>query len=151
MKIYINTFGIALWFMSMFQVYPSVIHSSTQIISIPPIFIPPISIPSIVYSELERIISIKAIIMSVMKNLKTEITVDRLVIEIVNYHSDPNTLFYISIILSYLYGQYKYMEGSQSSVDKFKQIESYVKIEKFTREICVILLFIFTKDIQRVN
>jgi len=148
-----NRFMIVICCMTIFTPvysYHSFIHSSTQIISMPPLFILP-TIPSIVYSEVERIISLKAIITSIMKNLKTEITVDRLVLEIVNYHSDPNTLFYISIILSYLYGQYKYMEGSQSSIDKYNKIEYYAKIEKITREICVILLFIFTKDIQRVN
>jgi hypothetical protein len=66
-----------------------------------------------------------------------------------NYHHNINYV-YISIFLTYLYGEYKYMKGVKINNKKFKKIEKYDKIYRSTKEIICIFIFIFTKDIQHV-
>ena len=106
---------------------------------------PPQMIPII--SKLEGIITSKAISTSFLMNLRNEITVERIFTEVTEFNYHSNSYLYASILITYLYGQYKFMKGSQ--IQKLKKIEKYERIDRFTREILFIVLFIFTKDVQR--
>ena len=114
--------------------------------------VPPILIPTI--SNLESILTSKAISTSVQMNLRSEVTMDRLfsLISEFDYHS--TNYIYISIFLTYLYGEYKFLRGSQISkfdkLEKLKKIDKYDKIYRISRDIMFIIIFTFTKDIQRV-
>ena len=110
-------------------------------------FLPPPQIIPII-SKLERIITSKAISASFFMNLRNEITVERIFAEVTEFNIHTTNYIYISILLTYIYGQYKFMKGSETI--KLKKIEKYEKIERIIREIFFIIIFIFTKDVQRV-
>jgi len=103
------------------------------------------------FSKLESIITSKAIGTSFYSNLRNEITLDKMFTEITNfsYHHNVNYT-YISIFLTYLYGEYKYIKGVKINNNKLKKIDKYDKIYRNAKEIIYIFLFIFTKDIQHV-
>jgi len=113
--------------------------------------LPPQILP--ILSKLEGIITSKAISTSFLMNLRNEITVERIFTEVTEFDYHSKSYFYMSIFLTYIYGQYKYMKGSQTNemkIQKLKKIEKYERIDRLTREIIFIILFIFTKDVQRV-
>jgi hypothetical protein len=104
-----------------------------------------------IFSKLESIITSKAIGTSFYSNLRNEMTMDKMFTEITNfsYHHNVNYA-YISIFLTYLYGEYKYIKGVKINNNKLKKIDRYDKIYRNAKEIIYIFLFIFTKDIQHV-
>jgi hypothetical protein len=114
--------------------------------------VPPILIPTI--SNLESILTSKAISTSVQMNLRSEVTMDRMFAVISEFDFHSTNYIYISIFLTYLYGEYKFLRGSQISkfdkIEKLKKIDKYDKIYRITRDIMFIIIFTFTKDIQRV-
>jgi len=101
--------------------------------------------------KLESIITSRAIATSFYTNLRNEITFDKLITEITNFHYNNHTNYvYISIFLTYLYGEYKYLKGTNKNNEKFKKIDNYEKIYRNTKEILYVFIFIFTKDVQHV-
>lgn len=114
--------------------------------------VPPILIPTI--SNLESILTSKAITTSVQMNLRSEVTMDTLFALISKFDYHSTNYIYISIFITYLYGEYKFLRGTQISkfdkLEKLKKIDKYDKIYRITRDIMFIIVFTFTKDIQRV-
>lgn len=103
-----------------------------------------------ILSKLESIITAKAFTTSVYSNLRNEFTVDKLFVEIYNFNFDNVSNYsYASLIMIYLYGEYKYMKGSKSK-EKLQKIDKYDKMYRNFKEIIYIFLFIFTKDVQHV-
>jgi hypothetical protein len=102
-----------------------------------------------VVSKLESIVTTKAITSSFYTNLRNEFTLDKIITMVTgfNYHNHANYA-YLSIFLTVLYGEYKYMKGANTINEKFKKIDKYDKVYKNVREILYIFIFIFTKDIQ---
>jgi len=88
----------------------------------------------------------KAIVTSFYANLRTEFTLDKLFIEMnnFNYH---NVNSYISMIIIYSYGEYKYMKGSKTK-EKLQRIDKYDNMYRNFKELIYIFIFIFTKDVQ---
>jgi len=114
---------------------------------------PPISfsIFTTMGTDLERIISSKAVLSSLITNLRKEITVERIFIEVSEINSNPTNYIYLSIVLSFIYGQWKFYNGTQNKIQKFKKIDTYTKIERVTKDILFIILFAFMKDVQSAS
>lgn len=100
-----------------------------------------------VESALEAIIANKALLASLVTNLRRELTLERVVIEF-NSFCGPNSLFYISIILTYMYGEYRFFEGSHEKYSKLREFPVYQKTEKIIKEIIFIVLFVVFKDLH---
>ena len=128
----------------MFQiiVFISLFATVNAFLQIPPQMIP-------VISKLENIVTTKAIGISFFTNLRSEINIDRVFKEIVDMHYTTYSYLYLSMFLTYAYGYYKFTQGSQScQLEKFKKIEKFDKVNRLTKELIFIILFIFTKDVQ---
>jgi hypothetical protein len=118
-------------FMSLFLGYHSFL--------IPPQFLPTVT-------RLETIITSRAISSSFITNLRNEFSIEKIFTEITEFNYHSINLTFISLFITYMYGQYKYMEGSK--IKKIEKFDKYRKINRITREILFIILFIFTKDVQ---
>ena len=99
-----------------------------------------------IISKLESIITAKAFTTSFYANLRTEFTIDKLFIEM-NHFNNHNLNSYISMIIIYLYGEYKYIKGSKRT-EKLQKIDKYDNMYRNFKEIIYIFIFIFTKDVQ---
>lgn len=108
----------------------------------------PIS-PNMIITNLETIMTTKAVTSSIITNMRMELTLDRILLQLsqMNYHS--NNYFYISILITYLYGQYKYFEGSDNCniETKLEKFDKYKNASRTTNEILFILFIIFSKDV----
>jgi len=106
--------------------------------------IPPQMILTIFGSDLEGIVTARAFTSSIFTNLRNEFTGDRLFMQLYYPHSD--TFIYLSISLIFVYGQWKFIQGSQTR-EKFQKILSFNEKERIIKNIIFILLFVFTKDV----
>lgn len=102
-----------------------------------------------IISKLEGIIASKAITTSIFSNIRTEFTVERIFFEISNINLHSFSYLYLSFLITYLYGQYKFNQGI--NVNKLEKIDEYVKINRIAREFLFIIMFILTKDVQHVS
>ena len=100
-------------------------------------------------TDLESIITTKAISTSFFTYLRKEVTLDRAFISITELNTHGSDYLLLSFILTYMYGQYKFRQGTETcQIDKFRKIDKFEKVNRFTKEILFIILFIFTKDVQ---
>ena len=95
-------------------------------------------------TDLEGIVTARAFASSLFSNLRNEFTGDRLFLQLYSPHSDA--LVYISISMIFIYGQWKFHEGSQS-MEKLQKIDSFNRKETFLKKLIFIILFVFTKDV----
>ena len=105
---------------------------------------PPQSIVPILKTDLELLLTTRAIVSSLITNLRNEITGDRLLLQFTDFH--PVSLVYVSVAITFIYGQWKFYEGSQKR-NKIQKIEEYANNEAIWREIILIMLYVFTKDV----
>ena len=106
--------------------------------------IPPQIILSIFGTDLEGLVTARAFTSSLISNLRSEFTGDRLFLQLYSPHSDA--LIYISISMIFIYGQWKFHQGSQS-MEKLQKIDSFNRKETFLKKLIFIILFVFTKDV----
>jgi hypothetical protein len=99
-------------------------------------------------TDLESIITLKTITSSIITNIRNEITLDNIFLEIVNStHHDLNYIL-VSILSTILYGQYKFSKGIElKKINKLSKIKKYNELNMRIRQIIFLILFIFTKDI----
>jgi hypothetical protein len=104
-------------------------------------------------TDLESIITSKSISTSFLQNLRNELTIEEVFVQISDLLYNPSNYIIYTFLLTYLYGQYKFLKGSQSSskLYKFKKIGRFNKIDKIIKEIIFILFLVFTKDIQSAS
>jgi hypothetical protein len=99
-------------------------------------------------SDLENIITLKTITSSIITNIRNEITLDNIFLEIVNSTNHDYNYILISILSTLLYGQYKFSRGIElRKINKLSKLEKYNKLNLRIRQIIWLILFIFTKDI----
>ena len=110
--------------------------------------LPPQIILPVLTTDLEGIITGRAIVSSIITNLRNEISGDRLLIQLSDIH--PTSFVYVSIALTFIYGQWKFYEGHKS-FDKFQKLETYVEKEKVWKNIILIIMYVFTKDVMSVS
>lgn len=116
-------------------IYNARVHSKTSLQILP------------IESALESIIANKALMSALMSNLRRELTVERAIIEF-STSFNPNSFFYASIIVTYIYGEYRFFEGSRAKNDKLKEFPVYQKTEKIVKEIIIMLLFVMFKEVH---
>lgn len=100
------------------------------------------------FTNLEGIITTRAFISSLIRNLNNEITWDKLIIQISYPHSD--SILCISISLLFLYAQWKYHKNSQSMI-KLQKIDVFIHREALLKNIIFIILYVLTKDVSSVT
>jgi hypothetical protein len=100
------------------------------------------------FTNLEGIITTRAFISSLIRNLSGEITWDKLIVQISYPHSD--SILCISISLLFLYAQWKYLKDSQS-MTKLQKIDAFIHREALLKNIIFIILYVFTKDVSSVT
>ena len=115
----------------------------------PPHLMTHLIMPNII-TNLEGILTTKAITTSIISNLRLELTLDKILLQLTQFNYHSTDYFYISIFITYLYGQYKFFKGSEScQIDmKLEKFDKYKKVYRITREILFILFIIFSKDVQ---
>lgn len=110
-------------------------------------------IPAI--TNLETIISAKAVISSVTVNLRNEITVERMIFQMVDFNMNKQNIYiFTSMFIIAAYGQWKYYDGlttSKTRLDKYRQIDTYSRMEKMTKELLIFIAFLLIKDVQPVG
>lgn len=92
-------------------------------------------------TSLERIVATRSIGHSFMSHVYSEVSVEKNVLGFINL-SSPN-IWIFSTVAIVIYGQYKFNEGA-----KFKQFVAYDKYNTIIREILMIILLIFTRDVE---
>ena len=110
--------------------------------------LPPQAFLPILGSDLESIITTRAITSSLISTLRNEISGDRLLIQITDIH--PTSFIYLSIALTFVYGQWKFYQGNQH-IEKLQKIDTYVQKETAWKNIILIMLYVFTKDVLSVS
>jgi hypothetical protein len=105
--------------------------------------------PNII-TNLEGIITTKAISSSIMSTFRKEFPFNNFMLQFTQLNLHSTNDFYIPILVTYLYGQYRYFKGSEScAIDsKFNKIDKYQKIKRITKEIIFIIFVIFTKNVE---
>lgn len=99
------------------------------------------------FTNLEGIITTRAFISSLIRNLSSEITWDKLIIQLSYPHSD--SVVCISISLLFLYAQWKYHKNTQTT--KLQKIDVFTHREAVLKNIIFIILYVFTKDVSSVT
>jgi hypothetical protein len=110
--------------------------------------LPPQAVLPILGSDLESILTTRAITSSIITTLRNEISGDRLLLQITDVH--PSTFVYLSIAITFLYGQWKFYQGC-NRIEKLQKIDIYVKKETTWKNIIIIMLYVFTKDVMSVS
>ena len=100
------------------------------------------------FTNLEGIITTRAFISSLIRNLSSEITWDKLIIQISYPHSD--SFVCISISLLFLYAQWNYLKNTQT-MTKLQKIDVFLHREALLKNIIFIILYVFTKDVSSVT
>jgi len=104
-------------------------------------------------NNLDGILARKAALSNIFNNVRSEVSTERLFIEfssIIPYHHHQSDLFSISLFVTYLFGQFKYNTGEKEQYKKLKKIDRYKKVYNKYRNISLIILLIFFKDIENV-
>ena len=129
-------------FSILFGVYPIYIYG----------FLPPIISEKIIITNLETIVSTNAISSSIFTNLRREIDIERAFLQFVPMHVSTNTGYiYLSIVLTVLYGQWRFYTGSQIKYNKLRKFDRFTRIELFIKNLLFLLILIFMKDIESVS
>lgn len=106
-----------------------------------------------ILTNLERLVAARAVGSSIISNLSTEVSLERVLIELsnINFHTsnifNSTNVWILSVLTMYLYGQYKLNQGVNT---KLKDITIYDKYYRFIRELFFIFFIVFTRDIQHV-
>lgn len=92
-------------------------------------------------TDLQGIISSKAIVSSIVLNLKHEISNDKLIFQIANYH--PMNLLYITIAISLIYNTLRTDETKyKKRVVKLYEIDEFVKTEGIWKNIMLVIIYL---------
>ena len=108
-------------------------------------FIPPIP-TKLVMTELERVVATRAIGSSFFSNLYSEISIDRIALEITNMNFQSANIGVFSVLLIVIYGQYKYNMGQNH--EKLGNIPIYNRYQRIIRELLFIIFLVFTRDVD---
>jgi hypothetical protein len=58
---------------------------------------------------------------------------------------------YLSIVLTVLYGQWRFYTGSQIKYNKLRKFDRFTRIELFIKNLLFLLILIFIKDIESAS
>lgn len=106
-----------------------------------------------VLTNLERLVASRAVGSSIISNLSSEVSIERVLIELwnINFHTsnifNSTNVWIVSVLTIYIYGQYKLNQGVNT---KLKDITIYDKYYRFIRELLFVFFIVFTRDVQHV-
>ena len=109
-------------------------------------FLPPIFQEKFLVSNLEAIISAKAVGSSILSNIRKETDIEITVLQLLpmNFHGSSGYV-YLSIIATFLYSQWFYYDGFEQ--EKLRKIDKYVRVENFIKNILFVIVLVFVKDV----
>lgn len=111
--------------------------------------LPPTIFNKIVISKLETIVNSNAISTSIFVNLRREINIESAFIHLIPMNMSCMTCYiYLSIILTVLYGQWRFYMGSQTKITKFRKLERFSRLESVIKNIVFLIIVICMKDIE---
>jgi len=96
-------------------------------------------------TSLERIVATRAMGATFVNQLSSEISLERIVVELSNLNFHSTNLWVFSVLAIYLYCRFQYYEGVQS---KLQDMEIWGRYKRLIREIMFILFLVFTRDVQ---
>jgi len=100
-------------------------------------------------SQLETLVTQKALFSSFITNIRQEITFERVAYQLTNIHYNHSIYFIGSILFIYLYGQWKFFDGnSQIYSEKLRPFKRFTITERVARELIFIFIFILFKDVE---
>jgi len=115
-------------------------------------FLPTNILNKIVISNLETIVNTNAISSSFFINFKREFDLERAFLQFVPMHITCTTCYiYLSIVLTVLYGQWRFFEGSQSKITKFRKIDRFSHLESVIKNILFLIIVILMKDVESAS
>jgi len=115
-------------------------------------FLPPIISEKIILSNLETIVSTNAISSSLLKSLRREVDIERAFLQFVPMHfSTGSGYIYLSIVLTVLYGQWRFHTGSQIKYNKLRKFDRFSEVEIFIKNLLFLLVMILMKDIESAS
>jgi len=99
-------------------------------------------------TSLERIVATRAMGATIVNQLSSEVSFERVVLEMTNLNFHSTNLWVLSVLAIYLYSRFQYYEGVQS---KLKDIEVYDRYKRLIRELMFIVFLVFTRDVQHAT
>ena len=101
--------------------------------------------------NLHTILQLKTLCATILTEIR-EIMVskEQIFISLIDFRMDSEHYVTVTAILLFLYGQFKYMEGQDSVIEKIQRIERFGMIKKFTSEILFIIMIVFIKNVESV-
>lgn len=99
-------------------------------------------------TSLERIVATRAMGATIVNQLTSEISFERVMFELTNVNFHSTNLWVLSVLAIYLYSRFQYYEGVQS---KLKDIEVYDRYKRLIREVMFIVFLVFTRDVQHAT
>jgi hypothetical protein len=108
------------------------------------------SLPALpIASQLDTLVTQKALFSSFITNIRQEITFERVAYQLTNIHYNHSIYFIGSILFIYLYGQWKFFDGnSQIYSEKLRPFKRFTITERVARELIFIFIFILFKDVE---
>ena len=94
---------------------------------------------------LERIVATRAMGATLINQLTSEISFERVILEMTNLSFHSTNLWIISFMAIYLYSRLQYFEGVNS---KLQNIEVYNRYNRLIRDLMFIVFLVFTRDVQ---
>jgi hypothetical protein len=104
-------------------------------------------------TDLEGIATTQVIRNTFLTNIRTEITINNLFSQITEFHYVPSDFIFVSVLLTLLYSQSKYIQGYEKKTGyeertTILKISKYGKCERLIKEIVFVLILVFTRDVQ---
>lgn len=101
-------------------------------------------------SKLENIVFSRAVLSAVQMNIRNEFNIDK----IIDFAYHMPTLFptglLVSSILIIAYGQLMYYQGHNTAMYKYQKIPKYRNFRINIRNILLVFMILFVKDIESV-
>jgi len=97
-------------------------------------------------SKLENLISSKAIVSSIIDDMRSEINIERLFFDLnnINYLS---SCLYFTIFSTFIFSQIQYFSNIEKT-EKYMKISKFKKIKRVAQKIGFVFLFVLFRDID---
>jgi hypothetical protein len=100
-------------------------------------------------SELDSLVTKKALFTSFISNIRQEITFERVVFQLTNIHYNHSIYLIGSILVVYLYGQWKFFDGNTQKYSvKLRSFKRFTITERIARELIFVFIILLFKDLE---
>lgn len=101
-------------------------------------------------SKLENIVFSRAVVSAIQMNIRNELSIDKIID--FAYHMPtlfPNGILVYAIMII-VYGQLMYSQGHNAAMNKYQKIPKYMDFRGNMRNILLVFMILFVKDIESV-